>query len=123
MVRDHADLRTELEREVRDHGGIGRKFMFGHADGYPAELFLLAMACGFGLTTVHWPSQRRMLAAEFPRSKLAEIIRRTREGGAGEGWSACRVDQHIHDLGPAFGTKLLYFAGCRALAAAPAACA
>ena len=89
--------------------------MFDHADGDPAELFLLAMAWGFGVTTVHWPSQRRMLTAEFPRSKskLAEIIRRTREGGAGEGWSAFRIDQHIHGLGPAFGTKLLYFAGYR----------
>ncbi|MGH3194183.1 MAG: hypothetical protein ACRDOU_27520 [Streptosporangiaceae bacterium] len=28
--------------------------------------------------------------------------------GAGEGWSALRTDQHIHGLGPAFGTKLLY---------------
>lgn len=78
--RDHADLRAELEGEVRDHGGIRREFVFDHADGDPAELFLLAMAWGFGLTTVHWPSQRRMLTAEFPRSKLAEIIRRNARG-------------------------------------------
>jgi hypothetical protein len=111
--RDHADLRAKLEGEVRDHRGIRREFVFDHADRDPAELFLLAMAWGFGLTTVHWPSQRRMLTAEFPRPKLAEIIRRTREGSAGEGWSAFRTDQHIYGLGPAFGTKLLYFAGYR----------
>lgn len=84
--------------------------MFSHADRDPTGLFLLMMAWGFGLTTVHWPSQRKMLTAQLPALKLAEIIRRTREYGAGEGWSAFRTDQHIHGLGPAFGTKLLYFA-------------
>ena len=58
-----------LRAEVRNHGGVRREFVFDHADGDPAELFLLAMAWGFGPTTVHWPSQRRMLTAEFPRSK------------------------------------------------------
>ena len=111
--RDHADLRAELAAEVRNHCGIRREFVFGHADGDPAKLFLLAMAWGFGLTTVHWPSQRKMLTAELPRPKLAEIIQRTQERGADEGWSAFRTDQHIHGLGPAFGTKLLYFAGYR----------
>jgi hypothetical protein len=109
--RDHADLRVKIENEIRDHGGIRRQFVFGHADGDPTDLFLLAMAWGFGLTTVHWPSQRKMLTAELRGPKLAEIVRRTREAGAGEGWSAFRTDQHIHGLGPAFGTKLLYFAG------------
>jgi hypothetical protein len=64
-------LCAELEAEVRDHCGIRREFVFSHADGDPAELFLLAMAWGFGLTTVHWPSQRKMLTAELPRPKLA----------------------------------------------------
>jgi hypothetical protein len=115
--RGHADLCGELEGEVRDHGGIRREFVFDHANGDPARLFLLAMAWGFGLTTVHWPAQRTMLTTDISKSKpkLAEIIRRTREGGAGEGWSAFRVDQHIHGLGPAFGSKLLYFAGYRHL--------
>ena len=111
--RDHADLAAKLEAEVRDHCGIRREFVFDHAAGDPAELFLLAMAWGFGPTAVHWPSQRKMLTAELPGVKLAEIIRRTRNRGAGEGWSAFRTDQHIRGLGPAFGTKLLYFAGYR----------
>jgi hypothetical protein len=114
---NHGGLRDDLDGEVRDHGGIRREFVFGHVDGDPVELFLLAMAWGFGPTTVHWPSQLRMLTAEIPkprtRAKLVEIIRRTREGGAGEGWGAFRTDQHIYGLGPAFGTKLLYFAGYR----------
>jgi hypothetical protein len=62
--------------------------VFGHSDGGPAGLFLLAMAWGFGLTTVHWPGQRRMLTGDIPRTKLAEIIRRTHEADASEGWSA-----------------------------------
>lgn len=115
--RDQATHREQLAAEVREHGGIRRAFVFNHADGDPVELFLLAMAWGFGPSTVHWPAQRGMLTTEISqlRPKLTEIIRRTRAGGAGEGWSAFRVDQHIHGLGPAFGSKLLYFAGYRHL--------
>lgn len=113
--RDHDDLRKRLEAEIYDNHGISREFVFSHADGDPAELFLLTMAWGFGLTTVHWPNQRKMLTGQLPIPKLAEIIHRTREHGAGEGWSAFRTDQHIRGLGPAFGTKLLYFAGYRHL--------
>jgi hypothetical protein len=111
--RDHADLCAELEAEIRVHGGIRREFVFGHVNSDPAELFLLVMAWGFGLTTVHWPSQRTMLTTQLPGPNLAEIIRRTRERGAAAGWSAFRTDQRIYGLGPAFGTKLLYFAGYR----------
>jgi hypothetical protein len=112
---NHPDLRDELEGEVSQYGRIRREFVFSHADSDPAELMLLALAWGFGRTTVRWPSQRRLLTQEIPKSKakIAEIVRRTREDGAGEGWGAFRTDQHIHGLGPAFGTKLLYFAGYR----------
>jgi hypothetical protein len=68
------------------------------------------MAWGFG-TKIRWPHQRKMLTSEIPRAKVMEIIRRTREQGAGEGWTAFRTDQHVQGLGPAFGSKLLYFAG------------
>ena len=66
VFRHHPELAEKLEAEVRDQGGISREFVFGHAEGDPAELFLLAMAWGFGLTTVHWPSQRRMLTSGEP---------------------------------------------------------
>jgi hypothetical protein len=112
---NHPRLRDELDAEVSKHGRIRREFVFGHAGRDPAELILLVMAWGFGRTTVRWPGQRRLLTQELPgsKAKVAEIIRRTREDGASEGWSAFRTDQHIHGLGPAFGTKLLYFAGYR----------
>jgi|GEM_PF-3414668 hypothetical protein len=115
VFRDHPLLREKLAAEVREHGGIRREFVFEYADHDPVDLFLLAMAWGFGQSTVHWPVQRTMLTTEIPRAKLTEIIRRTRDGGAGDGWSAFRVDQHIHGLGPAFGSKFVYFAGYRHL--------
>jgi hypothetical protein len=111
--REHADLCAELEAEIRAHCGIRREFVFSHADDSPGRLFLLAMAWGFGPINVHWPSQRTMLTTGFPGRKLTEIIRCTREHGATEGWTAFRTGQHIYGLGPAFGTKLLYFAGYR----------
>jgi hypothetical protein len=111
--RDHTDLLAELEQEIHEHGGLSREFVFSHADGDPVRLFLLAMAWGFGRTTVRWPRQRQMLTADSLRPQLIEIIRRTRANGASAGWSAFRVDQHIAGLGPAFGSKLLYFAGYR----------
>jgi Putative 8-oxoguanine DNA glycosylase OGG-like protein len=111
--RHHADLRNKLEDEICEHGGIRREFVFSHADGDPVRLFLVVMAWGFGGTTVRWPQQRRMLTADSLGPQLAEIISCTRASGAGAGWSAFRVDQHIAGLGPAFGSKLLYFAGYR----------
>ena len=63
--RHHADLRVELEQEIREHGGLSREFVFSHTDGDPVRLFLIAMAWGFGRTTVRWPYQRRMLTAGF----------------------------------------------------------
>jgi hypothetical protein len=37
-LRDHADLREELEAEIHDHCGIRREFVFSHADRDPAGL-------------------------------------------------------------------------------------
>jgi hypothetical protein len=111
--RHHADLRGKLEDEIGKYGGIRREFVFSHADGDPVRLFLVAMAWGFGRTTVRWPRQRRMLTTDSLRPQLTEIIRQTQASGASAGWSTFRVDQPIAGLGPAFGSKLLYFAGYR----------
>ena len=69
------------------------------------------MAWGFGETNVRWPGQRDMLTPPFPDSALAEIVRQAQDFGAGAGWCALRGRNHVRGLGPAFGTKLLYFAG------------
>lgn len=112
-LRGHGDLRDALVSEVRRYGGIRREFVFGCADRRPVELFLAAMAWGFGTTNVRWPRQAAMLTREGNEPKVAEIIRQLLEGGAGEGWSALWGDNHVDGLGAAFGTKLLYFAGYR----------
>jgi hypothetical protein len=109
-LRDHARLLGLLEAEATQHHGLRRQFVFGFADADPVDLFLATMAWGFG-TTVRWPHQRKMLTSLIPEPKVREIIRRTRDLGAADGWSAFRTDQHIYGLGPAFGSKLLYFAG------------
>ncbi len=106
------DLLRQLEAEVGEHGRLRREFVFGFMDSDPVELFLAAMAWGFG-PRVRWSQQRKMLTSEIPRAKVMEIIRRTRADRACEGWTAFRTDQHIRGLGPAFGSKLLYFAGYR----------
>jgi hypothetical protein len=111
-LRNHANLRADLEREVREHDGIRREFVFARADGNPVELFLAAMAWGLGPTNVRWPRQAEMLI-RTDHDKLSEIIRSVREEGAAEGWSTLWGDQHVDGLGAAFGTKLLYFAGYR----------
>lgn len=111
-LRGHANLRSDLESEVRKHGGIRRKFVFERADSDDAtELFLAAMAWGFGETNVRWPRQAEMLIHPDNRAKLAGIVRRLRLEGAAEGWSALWGEDHVDGLGAAFGTKLLYFAG------------
>jgi hypothetical protein len=109
-LRDHADLLSQLEAEVRQQGRLRREFVFGFAEREPVELFLTVMAWGFG-ARVRWPYQRKMLTSRIPRDKVIEIIGRTRADGAGAGWAAFRTDQHVPGLGPAFGSKLLYFAG------------
>jgi hypothetical protein len=112
-LRNHARLRADLEREVAEHDGIRREFVFGQADCDPIELFLAAMAWGFGTTNVRWPRQAEMLIRVDDRAKLTEILRTVRQKGAAEGWSALWGDQHVDGLGAAFGTKLLYFAAYR----------
>jgi hypothetical protein len=112
-LRCHPILRSGLEREVAENGGIRREFVFGHSDGDPAKLFLVAMAWGFGATKVRWPRQTEMLIRQGNTKKLSAIMQRLRLEGAGEGWSALWGEHHVDGLGAAFGTKFLYFAGYR----------
>jgi hypothetical protein len=116
---DHASLLEDLQTEVRDHGGIRRRFVLDHTGSSPVELFLLAMAWGFGATNVRWPGQRAMLTPPLAELAITEIVQKVRQDGAGAGWSALWGQNHVPGLGPAFGTKLLYFAGYRNRAKKP----
>lgn len=100
-------------RQVSRHRGISREFVFSHADGDAGEFFLIVMAWGFGTANVRWPRQAAMLSRNDHGGRLLAIIDRTRDEGAGAGWSALWGENHVDGLGPAFGTKLLYFGAYR----------
>jgi hypothetical protein len=102
-----------LEREVAEHGGIRREFVFSRASGAADELILIVMAWGFGTTSVRWPRQAAMLTSHDHRDRVSAIIERTRAQGASAGWSALWGKEHVNGLGASFGTKLLYFSAYR----------
>ena len=106
-------LEAELRRELSRHCGISREFVFSRADGDAGEFFLIVMAWGFGTANVRWPRQAAMLSRSDHGGKLLAIIDRARAEGAGAGWSALWGENHVDGLGPAFGTKLLYFSAYR----------
>jgi hypothetical protein len=119
-LRDHPHLLEALTREVAEHGTISRAFVHALAGGDPVELFLAAMAWGFGpRSPSRRPAQRAMLTPPYPDRDLAEIVRQTRENGALAGWHALLVTNKVRGLNMAFGTKLLYFAGYTAGAPGP----
>lgn len=117
-LAEHEGLRERLEGEVSAHGGIRRSFVHQLADGDPVELFLAAMAWGFGIRHPR-NYQVSMLEPPHDSTKLATIVRTTRENGPAAGWSSVLVTEKVRGLGMAFGTKLLYFAGYTASAPGP----
>lgn len=113
VLRGRGALLAELKREVREHGGISREFVFSHADAEVDEFFLVVMVWGFGTTNIRWPRQTAMLSRYDHNDKLLAIIERARTDGASAGWSALWGPNHVDGLGVAFGTKLLYFGAYR----------
>lgn len=103
----HADLEAHAEAA----GGIARSFIHERARGNPVELFLMAMAWGFGPSGLGPHRTRKMLETNGIEDKLAAIVDVTQVEGAGPGWSALLTTHKIDGLNMAFGTKLLYFAG------------
>lgn len=110
-LQGYPAVQRNLQNEVRQHGGIRRSFVKSHANGDPVELFLMAMAWGFGTTPVHYPAHRQMLNGHYPRAQIRAIVTTVQNQGAAAGWSALLKQHHVPGLGPSFGTKLLYFAG------------
>jgi hypothetical protein len=109
-LANHPNLLAELQAEVTAHGGIRRVFVHQRALSDPVELFLAAMAWGFG-TNVRFPLQRQMLTPPHASGAIAAIVDATQQGGAIAGWDALLVTNRVPGLEMAFGTKLLYFAG------------
>jgi len=117
----HSALLVALENEAAENkGSIRRSFIHERAAGDPVELFLAAMAWGFGGKAPQWPALKKMLTPPYPEDGIAEIVAQTRGQGALAGWDALwRRPRRVPGLGMSFGTKLVYFAGYRADIARP----
>ena len=105
-----AALRVEIQRD--DRKGIRRSFVFEYKDGNQFELFMAAMAWGFG-SSVRYKGHRKLLAGP-PRQQIDSITDAVKHEGAAAGWTALYGDARVAGLGWGFGTKLLYFAGYHA---------
>jgi hypothetical protein len=116
-LREHPALLLALNDELAEHQRIRRSFVKDLATGDPVELFLAAMAWGYGARGPRF--QRDLLTPPYPDRKLAEIVNKTRQFGALAGWIALLDTNHIRGLAMSFGTKLLYFAGYEAGAPGP----
>jgi hypothetical protein len=109
-------LFDDLVMEVSSHGGIRRAFVHERATGNPVDLFLAAMAWGYGRSEPRFPAMRQMLvgtkaAALTQPGDIAAIVLQTQTLGAAAGWSALFGANRVAGLNLSFGTKLLYFAG------------
>ncbi len=124
VLGGHPALLDALVDEMIEHHTIRRVFVHERAQGNPVELFLAAMAWGFGTNEPRFPVQRNMLcgpgaAAAVHGAKIASIVQTTQNQGAGSGWHDLLVTNKIPGLNMSYGTKLLYFAGYTAASSGP----
>ena len=111
LLEAHPELRADLGAEVEANDGIRRSFVHKRAASDPVELFLAAMAWGFGPKTYGPARVTKMMANPGFEANLAAIVEDTRARGAAGGWTSLLLTHRIRGLGMAYGTKLLYFAG------------
>ena len=111
VFRGYEGLLEELAAHSSDYGGIRRSFVHDRAWGDATELFLAAMAWGWGTVGIGPGRVGRILATPDVHRKIRAIVGAVRQAGAGAGWTALLRDHRIAGLGMAFGTKVLYFAG------------
>jgi hypothetical protein len=109
----HAELFEALTSHAAEATGIARDFVHTRAGGDPIELFLAAMAWGWGSVGYGPTRVKAVLSQPGAMNRLAAIVDTVRNRGAGEGWTALLAEHKVPGLGMAFGTKLLYFAGYR----------
>ena len=103
----HGDLKAHSE----EAGGIARSFIHARAHGDPVDLFLMAMAWGYGPKGYGPHRTRAVLDADGAEEKIGAIVEATQTEGAAAGWHALLTTHKIKGLNMSFGTKLLYFAG------------
>ncbi|MGV0717848.1 hypothetical protein ABQE93_20820 [Mycolicibacterium sp. XJ662] len=107
----HQGAFNDLSAHSEATGGIARGFIHGRAHGDPVELFLMAMAWGFGPNGYGPTRTNAVLAQDGAADKIAAIVEATRSDGAAAGWRTLLRTHKIRGLNMSFGTKLLYFAG------------
>jgi hypothetical protein len=98
---------------------VDRRTVLGMAEGcgtVEGRRHLLVAALVWGTGTKARSVNRRGLVfegstAEHVDVRLGTVLTALREKGAVAAYDACRKDQRIPHLGPAFFTKVLYFAG------------
>ncbi|MEU0559674.1 hypothetical protein [Dactylosporangium sp. NPDC006015] len=96
---------------LSDRTLITREHVFSVRDR-PIDLFVASMAWGYGLSGYGWYRTRAL----FGRDGSAQIPRLVGElqesaGSPERTWTVLRGSQGLRGLGPAFGTKIAYFAG------------
>jgi hypothetical protein len=111
---------AELDRlvhDLADGGNIDRLFItrrdvFERSQGDPVELFLAAMTWGHGTSGYGASRTRKILAAAGAHgiSELVGELRRIGPANPEASWTACQRTQRLQGLGPAFATKVAYFA-------------
>jgi hypothetical protein len=114
LFAGHTALWGELRSEVQQHDGIRRSFVHAQAekaDTQPEALFLVAMAWGYGQSSLGPTRVSAMMKTANFAGNIKEIVRHAQSGGAASGWTSLLLTNRITGLNVAFGTKVLYFAG------------
>jgi predicted house-cleaning noncanonical NTP pyrophosphatase (MazG superfamily) len=107
----HEGAHADLTAHSQAASGIARSFIHGQSERDPVDLFLMAMAWGYGPNGYGPTRTKAVLDQDGAEEKLAAIVEATRSDGAAAGWHALLVTHKIKGLNMSFGTKLLYFAG------------
>lgn len=102
----------ELQEEYAAHDKIRRSFVFTYQGRSPVELFIAAMAWGLGPDNRGPAKIGAILTRSNDAAKAIEaVVNIVCQEGAVSGYRKYFLDHRIANLGPAFITKLLYFAG------------
>jgi hypothetical protein len=102
----------EVEAEINAHGTIRRSFILATYQDRPAiELFIGAMAWGSGTGGRNLARIRTILLQPGAADKLQATADAVRRDGIRTGYQSYFSQHKLTQLGVAFTTKLLYFAG------------
>jgi hypothetical protein len=104
----------ELEAEYNSHGTIQRKFILDTYQSRPAtELFIATMAWGTGTDNRGPAKAGGILTQPQASAKIEDTVAIVCQQGAAAAFRAHFARNNLENLGVAFVTKLLYFAGYR----------